>query len=76
LPRCFQLAGNARHAAISGDLGGGFGTEKSPRALGTIADLEKLPPLFAQKGFKPEDTEAVMHRNWLRFFETAWAKHA
>jgi membrane dipeptidase len=71
-----QLAGNARHAAIGSDLDGGFGTEQSPRELATIADLQKIPPLLAQRGFKPADIEGVMHANWLRFFETAWAKHA
>jgi len=69
-----QLAGNARHAAIGSDLDGGFGTEQSPHELDTIADLQKIPPLLAQKGFKPEDIEAVMHGNWLRFFESAWGK--
>lgn len=70
-----QLAGNAHHAAIGSDLDGGFGTEQSPRELDTIADLQKIPPLLAQRGFKPADIEGVMHANWLRFFESAWTKH-
>ncbi len=69
-----QIAGNARHSAIGSDLDGGFGTEQSPHELDTIADLQKIPPLLAQKGFKPDDIEAVMHGNWLRFFQTAWSK--
>src|SRR5439155_22899245 len=64
----------SRHAAIGSDLDGGFGTEQSPREIDTIADLQKIPPLLAQNGFKPEDIEAVMHANRLRFFEAAWAK--
>ena len=69
-----QLAGNARHAAIGSDLDGGFGTEQSPRELDTIVDLQKIPALLAHRGFEPADIEAVMHANWLRFFEAAWAK--
>ena len=71
---CERSSAASRHAAIGSDLDGGFGTEQSPREIDTIADLQKIPPLLAQKGFKPEDIEAVMHANWLRFFEAAWAK--
>ncbi len=67
-----QLAGNARHAAIGSDLDGGFGTEQSPRELNTIADLQKIPELLRKRGYPQADIEAVMHGNWLRFFETAW----
>lgn len=68
-----QLAGNARHSAIGSDLDGGFGTEQSPRDLDTIVDLQKIPGLLRQRGYSEEDVEAIMHRNWLRFFEKAWA---
>jgi membrane dipeptidase len=69
-----QLAGNALHAAIGSDLDGGFGTEQSPHELDTIADLQRIPPLLAQRGFKPADIEGVMHANWLRFFQEAWTR--
>lgn len=71
-----QLAGNARHAAIGSDLDGGFGREQSPADLETIADLQKIPDLLRQRGYKETDVEAVMHGNWLRFFEKAWARTA
>ena len=73
---CERSSAASRHAAIGSDLDGGFGTEQSPREIDTIADLQKIPVLLARRGFKPADIEAVMHGNWLRFFENAWAKHA
>jgi membrane dipeptidase len=68
-----QLAGNASHAAIGSDLDGGFGTEQSPQDLDTIADLQKIPMLLRQRGYKEADVEAVMHANWLRFFRKTWS---
>ncbi|MGH9448370.1 MAG: dipeptidase, partial [Terriglobia bacterium] len=68
-----QLAGNSLHAAIGSDLDGGFGTDQCPGDLETIADLQKIPNLLRNKGYKETDIEAIMHGNWLRFFKTAWA---
>jgi membrane dipeptidase len=69
-----QLAGNARHAAIGSDLDGGFGKEQSPRDLDTIADLQRLRPLLANRGYPAEDIEGIMYKNWVRFFSDAWRK--
>ncbi|MFT5087488.1 MAG: membrane dipeptidase [Candidatus Latescibacterota bacterium] len=63
-----QLAGNCQHAAIGSDLDGGYGTEQTPRELDTIADLQKLEQLLADKGYSTQDIEAIFHGNWLRFF--------
>jgi membrane dipeptidase len=68
-----QLAGNARHAAIGSDLDGGFGREQSPSDLDTIADLQKVPPLLRARGYAEPDIEAIMHGNWLRFFQQTLA---
>ncbi len=67
-----QIAGNARHAAIGSDLDGGFGKEQSPSDLETIADLQKIPALLSRRGYREPDIEAIMHGNWLRFFQKAW----
>jgi membrane dipeptidase len=69
-----QLAGNAHHAAIGTDLDGGFGREQSPSDLDTIADLQMLPAMFADRGYTTTDVERIMHNNWINFLERAWAK--
>jgi membrane dipeptidase len=68
-----QVAGNTRHAGIGSDLDGGYGTEQCPNDLDTIADLQKIPHLLAQRGYGSDDIKAVMHGNWLRFFQQAWS---
>jgi len=66
-----QLAGNVRHSAIGTDLDGGFGTEQTPRDLGTIADLQKLAGILASRGYGDADIDLIFHGNWLRFFGDA-----
>ncbi|MCL5996682.1 MAG: membrane dipeptidase [Chloroflexi bacterium] len=68
-----QLAGNAHHAAIGSDLDGGFGREQSPHDLDTIADLQQLLVLLAQRGYRADDIAAIAHGNWLRLLRQAWA---
>lgn len=67
-----QLAGNTRHAAIGTDLDGGFGREQSPQDLDTIADLQRIPAMLADRGYNDDDISGIMHGNWIRFFEQAW----
>lgn len=67
-----QLAGNTLHIGIGSDLDGAFGKEQSPYDLETIADLQKIPDLFAKRGYTGHDIENIMHGNWLRFLRKAW----
>ena len=71
IDRVCQLAGNASHAAIGSDLDGGFGVEQTPWDLNTIADLQKLSPLLADRGYSDADIDLIFHGNWLRFFREA-----
>jgi len=68
-----QLAGNSRHVAIGTDLDGGYGREQSPEDLDTIADLQKLQPILAQRGYTTDDIAAILHGNWLRLLRQAWS---
>jgi membrane dipeptidase len=68
-----QLAGNALHVGIGSDLDGAFGKEQSPYDLETIADLQKIPALFARRGYSAADIDNIMHGNWLRFLRKAWS---
>ena len=65
-----QLAGNSLHSGVGTDLDGGFGREQAPMDLETIADLQKVPPMLAERGYKQEDIENIMHGNFLRFLRT------
>jgi membrane dipeptidase len=55
-----QLTGSARHIAIGS------------RDLDTIADLQKLPTLLADRGYGEADIAAILHGNWLRYLRTVW----
>jgi membrane dipeptidase len=68
-----QVAGDCRHAAIGSDLDGLFGREQSPCDLDTIADLQKLAELLAQRGYAEADIATVMHGNWLRLLRESWS---
>ncbi|PJF48626.1 MAG: peptidase M19 [Chloroflexi bacterium] len=69
-----ELAGNADHVGIGSDLDGGFGREQSPRDLDTIADLQKLAGLLAERGYSHDDIEKIMFRNWVRFLRMVLAQ--
>ncbi len=74
IDRVCQLAGNHRHAAIGTDLDGGFGKEQSPCDLDTIADLQRVPDMLRQRGYKEPAIEGVMYANWVRFFKETWTR--
>jgi membrane dipeptidase len=67
-----QIAGNANHIGIGSDLDGAFGKEQSPHDLESIADLQKIPTILANRGYSEQDIKKVMHGNWLGFLERAW----
>lgn len=60
-----QIAGNAHHVGIGSDFDGGFGLQKTPFEINTIADLQKMIPLLSEKGYSEDDIEAVLSQNWL-----------
>ena len=67
-----EIAGNTLHVGIGSDLDGGYGREQCPYDLETIADLQKLIPLFYSHGYSETDVQNIMHGNWLRFLRNAW----
>lgn len=60
-----QRAGNANHVGLGTDFDGGFGLQHIPPELNTIADLQKLAPLLAARGYKDEHIAAIFGENWL-----------
>lgn len=65
-----QMAGSARHVGIGSDFDGGFGVEAVPAEIDTIADLQKLAPILAAKGYQQEDIAAIFGGNWVRFLQS------
>lgn len=71
-----QLAGNARHVGIGSDLDGGYGREQSPNDLDTIADLQKIAILLAERGYVAADIAGIMHGNFVALLRQTWAGRA
>jgi membrane dipeptidase len=67
-----QLAGNAKHVGLGTDLDGGFGREKTPTDVDTIADLARLPDALAARGYSQSDIGSILHGNWIRFLIESW----
>lgn len=67
------LAGTTDHVAIGSDLDGGYGKEQVPRDLDTIADLQRIPGILSERGYSSTEINDIMHGNWIRLLESAWA---
>ena len=68
-----QLLGTTKHCGIGSDLDGGFGREQSPHDLNTIADLQRIAELLADRGYSDDDIRGILHENWIRFFCRVWS---
>ena len=64
-----QVAGNTRHAGLGSDFDGGFGLQSVPPEIDTIADLTRLAPMLAERGFSQADTAAILGGNWLELLK-------
>lgn len=60
-----QRAGSALHVGFGSDFDGGFGLQQIPPELDTIADLQKLSPLLADRGYSESDIAAIFGGNWI-----------
>lgn len=64
-----QMAGNSLHSAIGGDTDGQSGAIGAPKEIDTVYDYLQIQDFMERRGYKHEDIENVMWRNWQRFFE-------
>lgn len=64
-----QMAGNSLHAGIGTDIDGGFGMDSLPAGIDSIADIQKIPPILAARGYQEEDIANIMGMNWKRHLE-------
>jgi len=60
-----QVTGAARFVGLGTDFDGGFGSEATPEGLDSSADLGKLGPLLAERGYADADITAILSGNWL-----------
>jgi membrane dipeptidase len=65
-----QIAGDTRHVGIGTDFDGGYGVESVPPEIDTIADLQKIAPKLAEKGYNDEDINLIFNGNWLRILKS------
>jgi membrane dipeptidase len=71
---CQQL-GSAQHVGIGSDFDGGFGLEKVPAGLDSIADLRLIGEALAPRGYTERDVEAILGGNWIRVLERSLPEH-
>lgn len=61
-----QLTGSADHVAIGSDFDGGFGVERTPAEIDTVADLALVGTRLTERGYTQPDVEKILSGNWLR----------
>ena len=61
-----QVTGSSAHVGIGSDFDGGFGVERTPAELDTVADLQKLDGALRGRGYSESDVAAILGENWLR----------
>ncbi len=66
-----QRAGDARHVGIGSDFDGGFGLQRAPAGIDSIAELQKITPILASRGYNSSDIAAVLGCNWLQYLQRA-----
>ena len=66
-----QMAGDARHVGLGTDFDGGFGLESVPAELDSIADLQKLSPLLAARGYSETDVTAILGENFINHLKNS-----
>ncbi len=63
-----QLIGNCDYVAIGSDFDGGFKGDEMLVGFDTIADLQRIPSALRDKGYRPDQIDAITHGNWIRNF--------
>jgi membrane dipeptidase len=61
-----QLTGSADHVALGSDFDGGFGLERTPAEIDTVADLGLAGTHLQARGYTEADVEKILNGNWLR----------
>lgn len=59
-----QLLGNANHIALGSDFDGGFGLDRVPKGLDSIADLQLIGEALKAYGYNEQDVSRILGLNW------------
>jgi membrane dipeptidase len=60
-----QVTGSSAHVGLGSDFDGGFGVERTPAEIDTVADLQKLDAALKARGYTEGDVTAILGGNWL-----------
>jgi membrane dipeptidase len=60
-----QVTGSADHVGLGSDFDGGFGVERTPAEIDTVADLQKLDAGLRARGYAERDIGAILGQNWV-----------
>lgn len=66
-----QRAGSHRHVGLGSDLDGGFGRERVPTGIDTVADLPRLGEHLDARGYTSDQVADILGGNWMRFWTDA-----
>ena len=66
-----QMLGDAAHVGLGSDFDGGFGLDKVPQGLDSVADLRLIGESLDARGYNQKDIEGILGENWLRFLHRA-----
>jgi len=66
-----EIAQDTRHVGIGTDFDGGFGYESIPAEFRSCADLVLVGQALERAGWRPDEAEAVLGGNWLRWLQGA-----
>lgn len=61
-----ELTGSARHVGIGSDFDGGFGANAIPEGIDTVTDLLKIGDALRERGYSPDDVQAILGGNFTR----------
>jgi membrane dipeptidase len=64
-----QLVGSADHIALGSDFDGGFGLDRVPKGLDSIADLQLIGDALCQYGYSDEDVAGILGLNWYHLLQ-------
>ena len=69
-----QLLGSADHIAFGSDFDGGFGLDRVPKELDSIADLQLIGQALGQQGYGEQEVAGIMGLNWYHLLHRSLPK--